>query len=121
MNTQVLLFNIKGEKLDKIVKILTILSIEAKVIDKKDFGQTLGALIGESEKTEAVVIKDFSSEMLIMVNFTRAQMDVFLGSFKAQGIEPVALKAVATQTNLAWRADDLVRELQREHFAMMNF
>ncbi len=100
MIPQVLLFNIKGEKLKKIKMLSAVLKIKAAEISSDDFAQTLGALSGLDKKTDIQQESPFSDEMLVMVNFSRAHMDAFLGGFKRNKIPPVALKVRRVEHNV---------------------
>ena len=53
--------------------------------------------------------------MLLLAGFSRAQLDTFLASFAKNGVPPVALKAMLTETNLGWTAQQLAHELAEEH------
>jgi hypothetical protein len=43
------------------------------------------------------------------------QVDDFLAAYRETGLAPVALKAVVTPGNIRWNAQELFRELLREH------
>ncbi len=118
MIPQVLLFNIKGEKLKKIKMLSAVLKIKAVEISPDDFAQTLGALSGLEEKTGIRQESAFSEEMLVMVHFSRAHMNAFLGGFKRNKIPTIALKAMLTPTNTGWSANRLFEEISAEQKAM---
>ena len=56
-------------------------------------------------------------ELLVFVGMPEELLDRFLEAYKATGIEPVALKAVATLHNSSWTVFELIEELTREHQA----
>ena len=42
-------------------------------------------------------------------------LDQFLSEYKKAGIPPIGLKAVITPHNIFWSAEDLYKELFKEH------
>lgn len=54
-------------------------------------------------------------EMLVMFAFRPGMLDAFLRFFREEGLAPVALKAMATPTNLNWSSAALYRALREEH------
>ena len=57
-------------------------------------------------------------ELLVFVGMPDVQLDRFLDAYKAAGIEPVALKAVATLHNGNWTVFELIEALREEHGAI---
>ena len=53
-------------------------------------------------------------ELLVFVGMSEARLDQFLDAYKAAGIEPVALKAVATLHNSNWTVFELIEALKAE-------
>ena len=53
-------------------------------------------------------------ELLVFVGMPEARLDQFLDAYKAAGIEPVALKAVATLHNSNWTVYELIETLKEE-------
>ena len=61
---------------------------------------------------------DFSDEMIVLKDFSSAQMDGFLAFFRENQIPPVALKAMLTPVTQHWSSIQLHDELSREHTLM---
>lgn len=118
MKPCVLMFNIKGEKKREIEGICSSIKVDFLDVPQAEFSQTLGALLGFKEKTKEVCFSPFKEEMLIMAGFERNCMDELLSEMRAKNCV-VSLKAVATQVNIGWKCNDLQKELQAEHNAMM--
>lgn len=116
-----LCYNLSGEKMQKIRLAAMRLKIRVRPVEKDEYAQTVAALCGLEEKTDAAYVgADFEDEMLVMANFPAGMMNAFLGLFRRMGIAPVALKAMLTPTNAAWNSEKLHAEIAGEHQAMMN-
>lgn len=116
-----LCYNLSGEKMQKIRLAAMRLKIRVRPVEKDEYAQTVAALCGLEEKTDAAYVgAGFEDEMLVMANFPAGMMNVFLGLFRRMGIAPVALKAMLTPTNAAWDSEKLHAEIAGEHQAMMN-
>ena len=115
-----LCYNLSGEKMQKIRLAAMRLKIRVRPVAKEEYGQTLAALCGMEETTDAAYGgAGFEDEMLVMANFQTAMMNTFLGLFRRMGIAPVALKAILTPTNAQWDSEKLHAEIASEHEAMM--
>ena len=116
-----LCYNLSGEKMQKIRLAAMRLKIRVRPVEKDEYAQTVAALCGLEEKTDAAYVgAGFEDEMLVMANFPAGMMNAFLGLFLRMGIAPVALKAMLTPTNAAWDSEKLHAEIAGEHQAMMN-
>lgn len=116
---QVLLFNIRGDKLRRIRTLSFKLGLRCVSVEPEDFSKTLGALCGRADDggDEAPV---FGGEMLVMDELTPAQFHGLLDALRRERAA-VALKAVVTASNSRWSAARLYRELSAEHEAMEKF
>ena len=115
-----LCYNLAPEKAQKIRLAAMRLKIRVRPVAKEEYGQTLAALCGMEETTDAAYGgAGFEDEMLVMANFPAAMMNTFLGLFRRMGIAPVALKAILTPTNAQWDSERLHAEIASEHEAMM--
>lgn len=115
-----LCYNLAPEKAQKIRLAAMRLKIRVHPVAKEEYGQTLAALCGMEETTDAAYGgAGFEDEMLVMANFPAAMMNTFLGLFRRMGIAPVALKAILTPTNAQWDSEKLHAEIASEHEAMM--
>ena len=114
-----LCYNLSGEKMQKIRLAAMRLRIRVRPVEEDEYAQTVAALCGLEEKTDAAYVgAGFEDEMLVMANFPAGMMNTFLGLFRRMGIAPVALKAMLTPTNAAWDSEKLHEELAGEHRAM---
>ena len=117
--TGVLLYNIGKEKLPKIKFILFKLGLSAREVSPAEFDRPIGALAGlegfDAAETDAG--EPFAGEMLVLCGLSSAQFSAFLNALR-QNRCTVALKAVLTETNAAWSAARLYRELAAEHAAL---
>ena len=115
-----LCYNLAPEKAQKIRLAAMRLKIRVRPVAKEEYGQTLAALCGMEETTDAAYGgAGFEDEMLVMANFPAAMMNTFLGLFRRMGIAPVALKAILTPTNAQWDSEKLHAEIASEHETMM--
>lgn len=116
-----LCYNLSGEKMQKIRLAAMRLKIRVRPVEEDEYAQTVAALCGLEEKTDAAYVgAGFEDEMLVMANFPAGMMNAFLGLFRRMGIAPVALKAMLTPTNAAWDSEKLHAEIAGEHQVMMN-
>ena len=114
--SKVLLYNITGEKLAKILIAAMMLGHEVIEVPPESFGHPLGYLLGLEGFLPSDAADSFKDEMLVMETLSSPLLD----ALRAGGT-PVALKAVVTEQNKTWSAAALCRELRREHEAMRAF
>lgn len=63
------------------------LKIRVRPVEKDEYAQTVAALCGLEEKTDAAYVgAGFEDEMLVMANFPAGMMNAFLGLFRRMGI-----------------------------------
>ena len=119
MNPMVLCYNLQPEKLSRLRVLALRLGIGVRVVEPEKFGLPVGALAGVMEPPETVEeAESFSDEMLVMAHFRPGMLDAFLNGFRQSRIPPVKLKAMLTETNAAWSAARLHREIRAEHEQM---
>lgn len=114
-----LCYNLQGEKAAQIKLLAMRLRVRIREVAPGEYGETLASLCGmEPTAGTAPAGEPFADEMLVLANFTSAQLNEFLGGFRHAHIQPVSLKAVLTDTNMRWHSQALHRELTEEHKAM---
>ena len=119
MNPMVLCYNLQPEKLGRLRVLALRLGIGVRVVDQEQFALPVGALAGVTETPETVeAAEQFADEMLVMAHFRPGMLDAFLNGFRQSRIPPVKLKAMLTETNAAWSAAHLHREIRAEHEQM---
>ena len=119
MNPMVLCYNLQPEKLGRLRVLALRLGIGVRVVEPEKFGLPVGALAGVMEPPETVEeAEPFADEMLVMAHFRPGMLDAFLNGFRQSRIPPVKLKAMLTETNAAWSAARLHREIRAEHEQM---
>ena len=119
MSRPVLLtFHFSEARLSKLRFICMKLGLAVKAIPDEDCGQTVSALCGMTEKTDAVPVEVFSEEMMIFCFMDHAAVNRFLQTAKQMRFAPVALKAVLTPTNAEWTPAQLCAELREERAAV---
>ena len=110
---RLLLYNIHGEKLEKIRTAAALLGITPVMVPEDAHAHPVGYLLGYEGFAPSDAAESFASEMLVM----EALFSPLLDYMRKSGAT-VALKAVVTEQNRAWSGAALCRELQREHEAM---
>ena len=113
----VLLYNIKKEKAAKLKMLCRSFFMEAKDVEKADYGKTLSFLLGESDDPHSESGADFDDEMLYLADVNPSLLGVFLDQLKRKKLT-VALKAVNTETNAGFSSYRLRDELCAEREAM---
>lgn len=118
MKPMILVFNIPADKLSKLRFTCMRLGIQVCPVETADYGQTIGALCGMADRTDAPAPEEtFTEDMLVMANFTQQLANRLLAALK-QGRLPIRLKAVVTPTNAHWNPVELHRELTAEREAI---
>ena len=119
MNPMVLCYNLQPEKLGRLRVLALRLGIGVRVVEPEQFALPVGALAGVTETPETVeAVEPFTDEMLVMAHFRPSMLDAFLNGFRQSRIPSVKLKAMLTETNAAWSAARLHREIRAEHEQM---
>ena len=114
---QILLYNLNNEKGGRLRMLAMRLRVRIQNVAPEEYGETLAALVGKAERTNAPCDAPFAEEMLVFVDFDNGLLNRFLGEArKAKAV--VALKAVLTPTNMQWTSAQLCTEIGREHIAM---
>ena len=121
MAQKILEFRLDRDKHNAVQNICSRLGITNTCIERKDYAQKLGALAGVAgfaKDGKKYGGPEFPSEMLVFSGMNSGQVDVFLEEYKKNGLSPVRLKAVITAENVFWSADELFREIMREHISI---
>lgn len=113
----VLLFHIDPIKASRIESLCKKLGIRTSKIEPALYSQKLGYLAGipgfpKEEKPYTGL--DFPSEMMVFSGMSD-RLDQFLSEYRKAAIPPIGLKAVITPHNIFWSAEDLYKELFKEH------
>ena len=115
---RVLLYNFTDpERRMKVKLCLHRLGISCAEVSPEEQGHPLGLLLGLAGYAPGEASTPFSEEMLVMHALSREQFGGLLDALRRSRV-PVALKAVVTDTNIAWSSERLHRELAAEHAAM---
>jgi len=118
MKSIVLLFAFNdAEKREKIARALLPLKLRIKKINKINYLQTLGALLGiaEEENAEEYQGPDLPHEMLLIAGCSDPQIQALLDTLRKAGIPKIHHKAVLTENNQYWNALELYEELNQEY------
>ncbi|MCM1158816.1 MAG: DUF3783 domain-containing protein [Bacteroidales bacterium] len=118
---KILMFHIEPKKAAQIEGICRSLKLKPVKIKPAAYGQKLGYLAGITGFTRENIpcqSVEFPSEMLVFSGMDSQRVDRFLSQYKETGIAPVSLKAVLTPHNISWSAEELYRELFREHMKL---
>lgn len=119
--TKILLFHIDAEKAKQIEGICRSLKIQTVKVKPSSYNQQLGYLAGITgfnRKNETYNGTDFPTEMMVFSGMDSDLVDMFLAKYKEASIPPIGLKAIVTQHNVFWTAEELYRELWKEHNKM---
>lgn len=114
-------YNLNSAKGRQIRMLCLKLGLKIRTVDSSQYLEPLGGLTGIPGYKllgEQYAGDGFSDEMLLMKGFTDSLLNRFLQGFRSMKIEPVALKAVLTDTNCGWNSLELHDELVKERQAM---
>lgn len=117
-----LMYNLAGERLRRISLLARRFKIQLVMVQPADYGQPIGTVLGLQERVaDAPERPPFDDEMMVMAGFKGPLGASFLNGFRQQGLQPIRLKAMLTETNSQWDAYQLHSELSEEHayFAKM--
>lgn len=117
----VLFFQIPPQKAKQLNQVCNRLNIKTKVVNPKDYNQTLGYLAGIqgfSKEAKSHAPKTVAGEMLLFSGISSELLDQFLSECKASFIPPTPLKAIVTMHNIYWTPEQLYQELKKEHSLM---
>ena len=116
-NAQVLLFRVEPVKAAQIESLCKNLGICTSKVKLSDYSQKLAHLAGIPGFPREDIDytgPEFPSEMMVFSNMAD-RLDQFLNEYKNAGISPIGLKAIITPHNIFWSAEDLYKELFKEH------
>ena len=114
-----LTFNLPEAKAAKLRLLCMRFAIRFQPVPAAEWGQTLGALCGLTERTDAPAPEEtFTEEVLVMAMFPAGLAQQLLMAMKRAKLPPVALKAILTLTNSAWTPVELYDELCKEREAI---
>lgn len=114
----ILLFHVIPDKAKKIEALCRLLKINVVKVKMSSYAQQLGYLAGITgfnRKNVTYQGVEFPSEMLVFSGMDSDNIDVFLEKYKEASIPPIKLKAILTQHNIFWTAEELYKELWKEH------
>lgn len=120
-NAKILLFHIDTGKSKQIEGICRSLKIQTVKVKPSSYNQQLGYLagiMGFNRKNDSYNGTEFPTEMMVFSGMDSDMVDMFLAKYKEASIPPIGLKAIITQHNVFWTAEELYRELWKEHNKM---
>lgn len=122
MQPTVLCYRMEDSKGAKLRMLCIKNKIKCIFIKPEQYLSPIGSFVGLCEgNTLQYTGSVLPSEMLVLANFTSAQLDGFLNALRQNKLPPIALKAVLTPDNRNWNALELQEELKKEHFAMQAY
>lgn len=118
MSQTILCFQLSKEKEKAVEQICRKLRIRIQQVAVRDYGQKLGYLAriqGFTREASVYTKGEFAAEMLVFSGMDSEQLDAFLDAYKQTTLSPVERKAVMTQHNIFWTAEQLYQELSKEY------
>lgn len=120
MQPTVLLYHFNAKKAARLRMAAMRLGIRTSIVEKREYLQPLGALVGDCACTESLYDgTDFKGEMLLMAHLSDKTFAAFLQALPA-AVGSVPLKAILTETNKDWTSLALFEQISAEHEAMKN-
>ena len=114
----ILLFHIEPGKTKQIEAVCRSLKLQTIKVKPSSYNQKLGYLAGITgfnRENGTYTGPDFPSEMMLFSGMDSDMVDAFLAKYKEASIPPIGLKAVITPHNIFWNAEELYKELFKEH------
>lgn len=118
--SRVLIYNLNDNKNAKLKMLCRKLNIEARTVDKNEYGYKLRFLSfmedipDDAPKANGT---DFDDEMLYLCGFSGGMLNIFLDQLRRNKLI-IPLKAVQTETNSEFTTYELHRELCAERKAI---
>ena len=105
-----------GNKAAAVCRVAGQIGETVKPIGYKELNRTLLSLHTGKAVTKEIKLPPLYQmpELLVFIGMPEARLDQFLDAYKSAGIEPVALKAVATLHNSNWTVFELIEALKAE-------
>lgn len=116
----ILLFRVSPDKTKKIEAVCRSMKIRTIKINRASYAQQLGYLAGITgfnRQSIGYTGAEFPSEMLVFSGMDSETVDTFLAKYKEASIPPIGLKAILTPHNIFWTAEQLYKELVKEHLS----
>ena len=114
----VLMYNIGAQKGAKIKVICHKMKLKCRAVSENELNLKLSELL-ESDVSPSAEALSLGGEMLYLSGLSDIELRIFLAQLRAAKT-PVALKAIATETNLGFTSRELYAEILAEHEAMRN-
>lgn len=114
---KVLIYNLTPARDAKLKMLCRKFGIEARSIEKSEYGQTLGCLLGLCEDRVTGGGEDFDEEMLYIADIRGGMLNLFLDQLRRNKLI-IPLKAIQTDTNIGFSSYELYRELSAEREAI---
>ena len=113
----VLIYNLSDAKNAKLKMLCRKLNIEARTVEKAEYGYKLGYLLGIFEDNSSQNGEAFDGEMLYISGLVGGMLNLFIDQLRRNKII-IPLKAVQTPTNSGFTSYELYRELSAEREAI---
>jgi hypothetical protein len=114
-------YNLQGERANQIRLTAMRLTVRFRPVAPEEYGQPLAALCGMEPPAETPPPAEaFTDEMLVLAHFSTDLLNRFLYAFRKDGVPPLALKAMLTETNMRWSSATLHAQLKEEHEALIS-
>jgi hypothetical protein len=117
MTPTLFLYNLDNPRGAKLRRVCLPLGIRTRPVPPQAHTLTLRELV-DGAPPQPDGAPGFTRELLLLVDFTSAQMDALFLAMRRAKLAPVALKAALTPTNRDWTSVQLYQELLREHEAV---
>lgn len=114
----ILLFHTDPAKTKQIEQLCDRLKIRVISVKPASYHQKLGYLAGITgfhRENATYTGAELPSEMMVFSGIDSDRLDLFLVEYKKASIPPIGLKAILTPHNIWWSAEDLFKELFKEH------
>lgn len=113
----ILIYNLPPEKDAKVKMLCRKFGFDSRTVEKSEYGCTLGYLLGSSQDKVVKNGEDFDEEMLYIADLRGGMLNLFLDQLRRKRLS-VPLKAIETQTNVAFSSTELYHELCAEREAI---
>ncbi|WPC40132.1 DUF3783 domain-containing protein [Clostridium sp. JS66] len=121
MKPTILLFNITDKtRYDGVIKAALPLKIKIKKVEREEYLQPIGYLVGKKDIDPALEKyegSELGDEMLLLSDIAGTKLNQLLLSLKKSAVR-INLKAVLTESNQKWNTIQLYEELTKEHEAL---
>lgn len=119
MQPMILAYRLPAKQLSRLRMLAMKAGARVRVVEKREYLDPIGSFCAIAGAFDSMYDgEDLTEPMLVLAQFQDAKLSAFLQAMRASTLQPIALKAVLTETNAQWNSLELYEALREERDAM---